>query len=289
MLTRIKNELFSVADWDFEIFQDEQGNYSFHGATVCDYFEIKNPTVAIQRHIDEEWRFKAPVEFGKGSNAWMIREPGLYQLAMIARTPLAKTFQKWVYSEVLPKLRAEGGYLMPTATQQQTQALMDQLQVRLSVLEGNSRKVLGSSGSAYMTARLFAEKIKLRDPEVKPKPSDGDSLAGCLKEKWWSYFTDGFMNPASVENQQFRWLCKQIGYEPKMVVPDFGLISHCASKAQFPIWLMVWYLENFFVPWRSSAGKKTEYQSAFVDANRINLDDIILPSWDDFTKHNPSL
>lgn len=272
---------------DLEVYQDEDRNFWFHGATLCDIFDLPNPSQMIQRHVDEDWRKKFPVTHGK--EAWFVTEPGFYQLLHSSKHPAAKRFQRWVYSQVLPKLRAEGGYIMPTATQQQTQALMDQLQARLSVLDGNVRKVLGSSGSAYMTARLFAEKIKLRDPEVNPKPSDGDSLAGCLKEKWWSYFTDGFVNPSSVENQQFRWLCKQIGYEPKMVVPDFGLISHRASKAQFPIWLMVWYLENFFVPWRSSAGKKTEYDSGFVDVNRINLDDIILPSWDDFTKHNPSL
>lgn len=138
MLTRIKNEMFSVANWDFEIFQDEDGNYSFHGATVCDYFEIKNPSVAIQRNVDEEWRFKAPIELGKGSDSWMIREPGLYQLAMIAKTPLAKRFQKWVYSEILPKLRAEGGYIMPTASSEQLQALQSQIQEqqeKISLLE----------------------------------------------------------------------------------------------------------------------------------------------------------
>ncbi len=112
MLTKVKNEIFSLANWDFEIFQDEEGNYSFHGATVCDYFEIKNPSVSIQRNVDEEWRFKSPVELGKGLDSWMIREPGVYQLAMLAKTPMAKKFQKRVYSEVLPNFPLSSGGIL---------------------------------------------------------------------------------------------------------------------------------------------------------------------------------
>lgn len=134
VLTKVKNEIFSLANWDFEIFQDDEGNYSFHGATVCDYFEIKNPSVSIQRNVDEEWRFKSSVELGKGLDAWMIREPGIYQLAMLSKTPMAKKFQKWVYSDLLPKLRAEGGYIMPSATLEEALALVERHKNRLANL-----------------------------------------------------------------------------------------------------------------------------------------------------------
>jgi prophage antirepressor-like protein len=144
MLTKVVNQVFPLASWEFELFQDEEGNYSFHGATVCDYFEIKNASVSIQRQVDEDWRFKAPVELGKGSDAWMIREPGLYQLAMKAKTPMAKEFQRWVYSVLLPKLRADGGYIMPNATSEQIRALTaknDYLQKRRREVYGLFREI----------------------------------------------------------------------------------------------------------------------------------------------------
>jgi prophage antirepressor-like protein len=134
MLTKVQNKIFPLAEWEFDIFQDEKENYSFHGATVCDYFGLIDPSVIIQRYVDEDWRFKAPVELGKASNAWMISEPGLYQLAMIAKTPLAKKFQKWVYSEVLPKLRASGGYIMPTATSEQLAGLVKEANAKILAL-----------------------------------------------------------------------------------------------------------------------------------------------------------
>lgn len=155
MLTKVAIELFTVQNWDFEIFQDENGDFAFHGATVCDYFGIKNPSVSIQRHVDEDWRFKASVELGKGSNAWMIKEPGLYQLAMAAKTPMAKQFQRWVYGTVLPKLRASGGYIMPNATSKQLEALEEEIkelqEINAKVFKKN-RELLDSQ---YLRNQIF--------------------------------------------------------------------------------------------------------------------------------------
>jgi len=160
MLTRIQDQVYPLANWEFEMFQDESGNFSFHGASVCDYFELKNPSVTIQRYVDEDWRFKAPVELGKGSNSWMIKEPGLYQLAMMAKTPQAKEFQKWVYSDLLPKLRASGGYIMPTATSEQLSGLIKEANQKLLALY-KSRSVTykkDKDGAVKMT--VYKNRVK---------------------------------------------------------------------------------------------------------------------------------
>jgi prophage antirepressor-like protein len=116
---RYQSDLLNI---DLEIYQEDDGVFWFHGATLCDVFEIANPSQAIQRHVDDDWRKKFPAVHGKDS--WYVMEPGFYQLLHASKHPAAKRFQRWVYSEVLPKLRADGGYIMPNATSDQVRALM---------------------------------------------------------------------------------------------------------------------------------------------------------------------
>lgn len=44
-----------------------------------------------------------------------INESGLYACVLKSRRPEAKTFRKWITSEVLPAIRQRGGYAMPGA------------------------------------------------------------------------------------------------------------------------------------------------------------------------------
>jgi len=170
MLTRMEKQVYPLADWEFEMFQDAEGGFYFHAASVCDYFELKNASVTVQRHVDEDWRFKAKVEDGKGGDAWVIKEPGLYQLAMVAKTPQAKQFQKWVYSELLPKLRAEGGYIMANATQQQVEALQEQLKATQAQFETADRKAKLYCDLQGVTLKAFHASLKQAiGPKFKAK------------------------------------------------------------------------------------------------------------------------
>ena len=47
----------------------------------------------------------------------VISEPGLYSLILRSRKPEAKAFKRWVTHEVLPSIRARGGYLTPDAVE----------------------------------------------------------------------------------------------------------------------------------------------------------------------------
>jgi prophage antirepressor-like protein len=122
------SELLNI---EIEIYREEGSqNFWFHGASICDVFGFKNPTLTIQRHVDEDWRKQVPQS--KGRDAWFVAEPGFYQLLHASKHPAAKRFQRWVYSEVLPKLRAEGGYIMPSATLEQVLALASYHEQRLN-------------------------------------------------------------------------------------------------------------------------------------------------------------
>lgn len=53
-----------------------------------------------------------------GSQMVIISESGLYSAILRSRKPEAKEFKRWVTHEVLPAIRAHGGYLTPEATAQ---------------------------------------------------------------------------------------------------------------------------------------------------------------------------
>lgn len=165
MLVKVAEQTFPLAGWEFEVFQDDDGQYCFHGATVCDYFKLKNPSVMIQRHVDEDWRFRAPVELGKGLDAWMVKEPGLYQLAFVAKTAMAKKFQRWVFDEVLPKLRETGLYKIKSRFSDEINQQIEEL--------------VAKNLEAQNTIAVQSKKIRVLEREVE----EYEESAGELRQE----------------------------------------------------------------------------------------------------------
>ena len=78
---------------------DDKDEPWFVAAEVCRVLWLSNPTVALNALDDDE---KAKFDLGlPGSDSNIISESGVYALIMRSRKPEAKTFRKWVMSEVL--------------------------------------------------------------------------------------------------------------------------------------------------------------------------------------------
>lgn len=87
-------------------------NPCFKMMEVCEILDIKNPHDAYSR-IDDEWKIDnlgLPDSIGRIRKTNMITEPGLYYLTMRSDKEAAKSFQKWVCSDVLPTIRQTGQY-----------------------------------------------------------------------------------------------------------------------------------------------------------------------------------
>ena len=70
-------------------------------------------TSAMNKIIDEEDKFKHTIQNGTNYvNQSLITESGLYQAIFGSTKPEAKTFKKWVTSEILPALRKTGAYIV---------------------------------------------------------------------------------------------------------------------------------------------------------------------------------
>lgn len=82
----------------------------FVGKDVCDVLEHSNPSGAINRLDEDEKLIYTMFISGQNREILLINESGLYSLVLTSRKPEAKTFKKWITSEVIPSIRKTGGY-----------------------------------------------------------------------------------------------------------------------------------------------------------------------------------
>lgn len=120
-MTSIKNEIGNQLPQAFTFNASNQqvrtvmldGQPYFVAKDVCAILDISNHIDALSRlDEDEKGGSVIPTQFGaKQTN--LVNESGLYHLIFQSRKPEAKTFRKWVTSEVLPALRKTGRYEIP--------------------------------------------------------------------------------------------------------------------------------------------------------------------------------
>lgn len=103
---------FNFGEQQVRVISDDQGQPWFVAADVCAVLEIKNPSDAIKRLDDDE---RARFNLALQGDTNIINESGLYSLILRSRKTSARTFRKWVTSEVLPAIRRTGAYTMTPA------------------------------------------------------------------------------------------------------------------------------------------------------------------------------
>jgi prophage antirepressor-like protein len=108
-----RHEMFG----DIRTMTNESGETFFIGKDVAEALGYKNPSNALQVHVDEEDKTSYLIQVSGSNykaNTLMINESGLYSLVLSSKLPQAKVFKHWVTSEVLPQIRKTGRYeLLP--------------------------------------------------------------------------------------------------------------------------------------------------------------------------------
>lgn len=79
----------------------------FVAKDVCGILQLTNHKVSVQSLDDDE---RGKYCLPRQGQTWIVNESGLYHLIFQSRKPEAKTFRKWVTSEVLPELRKTGSF-----------------------------------------------------------------------------------------------------------------------------------------------------------------------------------
>lgn len=106
---------FSFNGKNIRLLFDNENNPWFVGKDVALVLEYKNTKYAISTHVDDDCKccfgyFKGKDSYTLHKQTILISEPGLYALICNSKMELAKKFRKWVYNDVLVKLRKYGEY-----------------------------------------------------------------------------------------------------------------------------------------------------------------------------------
>ena len=149
----------------------------FVAADVCRVLEIANPRDAITE-LDADEKITVANADGNPRRGTphkmnLISDSGLYALIFKSRKKEAKTFRKWVTSEVLPAIRKTGSYKLPTdmaAPQERVRTVRDQMQqlrellitcasaVQLKLLDVSRAQQLANLSGRYLeTIKLEGE------------------------------------------------------------------------------------------------------------------------------------
>lgn len=154
---------------NLEIFKNEEfseirmmmidGESWFVGKDVTEILKYQNCSRDINRHVDEEDRFKTMVFDGnQNEETILINESGLYSLILSSKLPTAKKFKHWVTSEVLPTIRKHGAYMT----------------------DEKAFDVLHNAGGLADLLQQAAEQLKQKDVQIermKPKALFADAVA----------------------------------------------------------------------------------------------------------------
>jgi prophage antirepressor-like protein len=105
----------------------------FCAADVCAILELSDVARACERLDQDEvhevpQKMHNPSSRGTGRPALYVTESGLFNLIFESRKPEAKSFRKWVTSEVLPEIRKRGYYnALEVQRRKQTELLLGEI------------------------------------------------------------------------------------------------------------------------------------------------------------------
>lgn len=152
---------------------DQAGEPWFVAQDICDILEHTNSRMALQSLDDDEKGVSKVYTLGGEQEVNIINESGLYNLIFRSNKPQAKTFRKWVTSEVLPAIRRQGFYGpngKPSIPEQPEQAwaLWAFMCRQEKALQQQLRIIRGSKSKCLAVLQDTAPPLIITDP-VQPE------------------------------------------------------------------------------------------------------------------------
>lgn len=141
----------------------------FVAKDVCEVLEHSNHKMAIKALDEDEVSSVYLTDaLGRMQDTKVVNESGLYTLIFQSRKPEAKSFRKWVTSEVLPSIRKKGYYGIKKQTNDYldardipyTKQLFNGCEIRTITIEGKQwlsmndfHRAIGSSTESTQAAK----------------------------------------------------------------------------------------------------------------------------------------
>lgn len=110
-------------------------------ADVCKALDLQ-PS-AVMRRLDDGVISSNPISdsIGRQQIANFVNEDGLYDVILDSRKSEAKTFRKWITSDVLPSIRKTGGYIATNADMSDAEILAKAVLVAQSTIDKRNERI----------------------------------------------------------------------------------------------------------------------------------------------------
>lgn len=146
---------------------EQDGKVMFCGKDVATALGYKDTTNALKQHCRGVANHHPIVDqLGREQQARFITEGDLYRLIASSKLPSAQQFESWVFDEVLPSIRKQGGYMTVRADETPEQIMARALMLAKDTMDRQQREIAELRPKA-----LFADAVAA---------SDGTCLIGEL-------------------------------------------------------------------------------------------------------------
>lgn len=153
---------------ELRVMKTDDGDYLFCLADVCKSLELQSGRV--KQRLDPKGITSSNTPTNGGIQQMLfVTEPDLYRCIFQSRKPTARKFQDWVFNEVLPSLRKNGGYLVANATDTPEMIMARALKVADETIKRNEErlKALEAENQQQATAiEMQGETIALQKKEI---------------------------------------------------------------------------------------------------------------------------
>lgn len=163
---------------DLRVVRDEKGELLFCLKDVCNSLELQ-VTKVKDRLTPYLPTIKVGVVTGKKSDGsdsiqyidmYFVTEPDLYRCIFQSRKSSARKFQDWVFDEVLPALRKDGGYIVSTEEDTEEDIIARGLiaaKAALSRKEQRVRELEAQTEQQAQTIGIQQKELTVAAPKVK--------------------------------------------------------------------------------------------------------------------------
>ena len=166
---------------------EQDGKVMFCGKDVATALGYAKPNNALNAHCKGDALIRGITDnLGREQQARFITEGDLYRLIASSKLPSAQQFESWVFDEVLPSIRKQGGYMTARADETPEQIMARALMLAKDTMDRQQREIAELRPKA-----LFADAVAA---------SDGTCLIGELAKMMRQ-------NGVQVgQNRLFEWL-----------------------------------------------------------------------------------
>lgn len=203
-------DLFKFENHEVRTITDDSDTIWFVAKDVAESLGYKNTNDAINRHCDGVAQSYPIIDnMGRTQEVRIINEPDMYALVFSSELKSAKVFKRWVFEDVLPKLRKHGEYTKSDmeAARQKWDAEKRQLELK------NAKTTTQLIDSKLECDRLELANRNITDlldtTDVTKKYNDGDR-EGVIDETISGLFTGYVDLYSQLSQRELERLNKQL-------------------------------------------------------------------------------